>query len=127
MTRVTARAFPLNALIASVAMTSLIAGCRTTDDANANAGGTIVVVVPAEPKSLFPPKEATTQGAMVFTQIFDRLVNLGDDLNTRGDRGFVPNLAKSWSWAPDSMSIVFSLDSAARWHDGKPLVSEEVR
>jgi peptide/nickel transport system substrate-binding protein len=64
---------------------------------------------------------------MVFTQIFDRLANLGDDMNTRGDRGFTPNLAKSWTWAPDSMSIAFSLDSAARWHDGKPFVAEDVR
>jgi peptide/nickel transport system substrate-binding protein len=115
------------ALVASGATLFTVTGCGGADTPNGQAGGSVIVVVPAEPKSLFPPLEVTTQGSMVFTQVFDRLANPGDDLNTRGDRGFTPNLATSWIWAPDSMSIAFTLDSAARWHDGKPLVAEDVR
>ena len=28
-----------------------------------------------------------------------------------------------WTWAPDSLSIAFSLDPRARWHDGKPVTA----
>ena len=44
-----------------------------------------------------------------------------------GDKGFTPRLAKKWTWAPDSMSIAFSLDPRARWHDGKPVTANDVR
>lgn len=92
-----------------------------------DTGGTLIVTVPAEPSTLFPPLLSGTQGAAIVGVIFDRLAEIGNDLETYGDRGFQPRLATSWAWSTDSLSIAFSLDSLARWHDGQPVTAEDVR
>ena len=48
-------------------------------------------------------------------------------LTTIGDKDFTPQLAQKWTWAPDSLSIAFSIDPRARWHDGKPVTASDVR
>ena len=92
-----------------------------------DTGGTLIVTVPAEPSTLFPPLLSGTQGAAIVGVIFDRLAEIGNDLETYGDHGFQPRLATSWAWSTDSLSIAFSLDSLARWHDGQPVTAEDVR
>jgi len=87
----------------------------------------MIVTVPAEPSTLFPPLLSGTQGAAIVGVLFDRLAEIGDGLETYGDRGFQPRLATSWSWSNDSLSIAFALDSLARWHDGQPVTAEDVR
>jgi len=64
---------------------------------------------------------------MIVDNVYDRLADIGPDLNTRGDKGFTPHLARSWNWAPDSMSIAFAIDPRARWHDGQPVRASDVR
>ncbi len=90
-------------------------------------GGTLIAVVAREPSTLMPPYMSGSQEAAVISALFDRLADLGPALETNGDTGFRPRLAKSWQWAADSLSIAFTLDSAARWHDGKPVTAEDVR
>lgn len=60
-------------------------------------------------------------------QIFEPLADVGDSLNVIGDAGFVPQLADSWSWAPDSLSIAFHLNPRARWQDDVPVTARDVR
>ncbi len=109
----------------------IIAACggrdRPVDSPNADVGGTIVIVQPAEPSSLFPPNVAESQGLSVINAIFDRLAEIGPELETNGDAGFTPRLAQSWTWAADSLSIAFRLDPKARWHDTAPVRAEDVR
>ncbi|MFY7921820.1 MAG: ABC transporter substrate-binding protein, partial [Gemmatimonas sp.] len=103
--------------------------CSGTDgppDAPGEAGGTLIVVTPAEPSTLFPPRVIGTQGAAIIGAIFDRLAEIGPALETYGDEGFQPRLATAWRWAADSLSIAFMLDSAAHWHDGKPVRAADV-
>ncbi len=90
-------------------------------------GGTMIIAVPAEPTTLFPPLVTGTQGGAIVGVLFDRLAEIGDALETYGDRGFQPRLASSWTWSADSLSIAFALDSMARWHDGQPVRAEDVR
>lgn len=90
-------------------------------------GGTMVIVTPAEPRTLFPPRASGTQDLAVVASLFDRLAEIGPDLSTIGDSGFAPRLASSWDWAPDSLSIAFRLNPKARWHDGTPVRGEDVR
>src|SRR6202042_696556 len=59
--------------------------------------------------------------------LFDRLAEIGDRMNTIGDGGFQPELADRWAWSADSLSIAFHLDPRARWHDGVPVRSADVR
>lgn len=108
---------------------TLLASCNGDKTAGGDdVGGTMVIVQPAEPTSLFPPTEyGSTNGMAVMGAIFDRLAEIGPDLETNGDAGFQPRLATRWDWASDSLSIAFALDPKARWHDGKPLRAEDVR
>jgi peptide/nickel transport system substrate-binding protein len=59
--------------------------------------------------------------------LYDRLADIGDDLNTIGDKGFKPQLAERWEWGKDSLSIAFHLKPRARWHDGVPVRASDVR
>lgn len=102
-------------------------GGDTRPAVDRDTGGTMIVTVPAEPSTLFPPLMSGTQGAAIVGVVFDRLAEIGDQLETYGDRGFAPRLATEWTWSADSLSIAFALDSLARWHDGQPVTAEDVR
>lgn len=87
--------------------------------------GTIVVAAAAEPGTLFPP---ATRGDVEFSLaslIFERLATVGPEMNTFGDRGFVPELARSWE-SEDDRTILVHLDPEARWHDGVPVTAHDV-
>ena len=91
-------------------------------------GGTLIIALPGTGISpTFPPHSVDNMSRMVVDQLYDRLAEIGPDLNTVGDRGYTPRLAQRWEWAPDSMSIAFHLDPRARWHDGTPVRATDVR
>lgn len=111
-----------------LAILTITLACSSADRLATRAGGgTLVISTPGDPNSLFPPLVSTIQGRQVTDLVYDRLASLGDSLNTIGDRGFIPGLAKSWTWSSDSLSITFHLDPAARWHDGVPVTGSDVR
>ncbi len=90
-------------------------------------GGTLIFASPVDPTSVFPPFVTEQVGAAVIGLVFDHLADISNDLKTTGDKTFSPRLAKSWTWAPDSLSITYSLDPRARWHDGRPVTAADVR
>lgn len=108
-----------------LAMSAVVA-CRGTDRSNADAGGTVIMTVGAEPDALLPITTTSVAGNQVADIMFERLAEPGDSMNTRGDGGFEPELAESWSWAPDSLSIAFKIHPDAKWHDGKPVTARDV-
>jgi len=115
---------------ASVLMMSLAVGCsdRAGSADSGEPGGTMVVVTPGTGTSpMFPPYAADGIARMVADNVYERLAEIGPDLNTFGDKGFQPRLARSWEWAADSMSIAFRIDPRARWHDGRPVSATDVR
>ncbi|MGH7720456.1 MAG: ABC transporter substrate-binding protein, partial [Gemmatimonadaceae bacterium] len=117
--------------LAALALLSL--GCSARDDQQAGTpgagehGGTLVISSPADADILFPPLVGTIAGHQVADIIFERLAEPGEKLNTIGDVGFTGELAKSWTWSPDSLSIAFQLDPQARWHDGRAVRATDVR
>lgn len=119
------------AIVRCVPLVIVLAACRGADrpsaSTNAEAGGTMIIVQPAEPGSLFPPNVSDSQGLSVVNAIFDRLAEIGPELETNGDAGFTPRLAQSWAWSADSLSIAFTLNPNARWHDGAAVRAEDVR
>jgi peptide/nickel transport system substrate-binding protein len=123
MLRAVSRSLPIALL--------LLGACRDTGKARVaggeQTGGTMVIVQPFEPATLFPPKVTGTEGFVIIGALFDRLAEIGDDLNTSSDSGFTPRLATGWTWASDSLSIAFSLHPGIRWHDGAPLRAQDVR
>ena len=89
-------------------------------------GGTLVIATVGDPDHLVPPLVSSLQGAQIVAQLFDRLAEIGGKLNTVGDAGFEPRLARSWTWAPDSLLVRFAMDPRARWHDGRPVTARDV-
>ncbi len=106
-------------------LTCLVGACRDRDAGS--AGGTLVVSAGADAETLFPPLAIGNQGRAVTELIYDKLADIGPGLNTIGDAGFVPRLAKSWTWSADSLQITFHLDPAARWHDGRAVTARDVQ
>ncbi len=115
--------------IATLAAAGLGA-CRpesvTPAAAGSDVGGTVIVATAADPGLLLPPVAATTAGSAPIDQVYDRLADLGDSLNTIGDHGFRPRLSDRWTWAKDSLSVSFHLAPGARWHDGQPVRARDV-
>ena len=66
-------------------------------------------------------------GRQVAEQVYDYLAEVGPELNTVGDKGFIRRLARSWQWSADSLAIEFQLDPRARWHDGRKVTGNDVR
>lgn len=87
--------------------------------------GTAVIIVGAEPTAPVPGIGEGKANVDVADMLFLRLARMGPDLITSGDRGFVPELARSWT-RRDSLTLAFELDPRAVWHDGRPVVSRDV-
>jgi peptide/nickel transport system substrate-binding protein len=115
--------------VLTLSLAALIFGCSKTDARRSDSptGGTLIIAIPGDPIDLFPAFAGDQSGAAVRDLLFDRLALIGPDLGTFGDKGFTPQLAKSWTWSPDSMSIAFSIDPKARWHDGKSVTAADVK
>jgi peptide/nickel transport system substrate-binding protein len=124
--------FYMRSSFAVIAAAMLVTGCSSKErsqsaGAGGATGGTMIYAAPADAVDMFPPYVGDLVGRVVQDLIYERLAEIGPELQTIGDKGFSPLLAKSWTWAPDSLSIAFSLDPRARFHDGTPVTANDVR
>ena len=87
--------------------------------------GTAVAAFYSDATTLFPPIAETDLDYALSDQLFLKLADVGPEMNTERDNGFVPLLAKSWRFE-DPVTISFTLDPAARWHDGVPVRAPDV-
>jgi peptide/nickel transport system substrate-binding protein len=121
---------PMRTPLAALALAPLLAACpdasRESMDSG-STGGTVVIVSSAPGQTFLPQLIDDVLEKQVVDQVFDRLAEIGQELNTVGDAGFTPRLAERWEWAGDSLSIAFHLDPDARWHDGRPVRASDVR
>ncbi len=83
------------------------------------------VIVGADADVLFPPTMQGDVANAIVDLVFLKLADIGADLNTLGDAGFEPRLARSWSFE-DSLTISFTIDPRARWQDGRPVTAADV-
>ncbi len=95
--------------------------------ASGPTGGTLIFASPGDPTSVFPAFVTEQVGGAVLDLVFDHLADISNDLTTTATRLLRRGSRKSWTWAPDSLSITYSLDPRARWHDGKPVTAADVR
>jgi len=110
-----------------------ILGCTLLPASSATAqqaAPTSIVIVAGQDATM--PIPTLMEGAQgnqgnleIADQLFLRLAALGPTLQTTGDRGLVPQLARSWV-RRDSVTVAFELDPRARWHDGVPVTSRDV-
>lgn len=85
------------------------------------SGGTLRVVVSAEPQGLDP----TTNTAAVVDRIFynntyEGLVKLDRNGN------IVPGLAESWTFSADGLNWTFNLRQGVKFHDGSDFTADDV-
>jgi peptide/nickel transport system substrate-binding protein len=102
-------------------------GEKSAPPSNSSTGGTLIIATLGEPSDVLPPYVGDEDGRRVEDIVFDRLADIDSTLATKGDKAFSPRLAKKWTWASDSLSIAFSIDPTARWHDGQPVTANDVR
>ncbi|HEX6597764.1 MAG TPA: peptide ABC transporter substrate-binding protein [Gemmatimonadaceae bacterium] len=114
-------------LALAAAVMSACTGSEPSASATGDVGGTVVISLGGEVGTLLPGLVVSMTDRQVTDLLYDRLAEIGDDLNTIGDEGFTPRLAERWEWAPDSMSITFHLNPKAKWHDGQPVRASDVR
>ena len=85
-------------------------------------GGDLVAVSEIEPISLDPPFGNAQPADMdVFNLIYDKLFYL----DSKGE--MQPQLAQSWEFAKDGLSMVFKLRKGVKFHDGAPFNAQAVK
>ena len=106
----------------------LLFACVGTESPSGKTnGGTLVISTGGDPDLLIPSLLSSVQAAQITDQVYDRLADIGDSLNIVNDGGFTPRLADRWTWGRDSLSISFHIAPRAKWHDGAPVRSSDVR
>lgn len=82
---------------------------------------TVVIAVSGDPGHLNPAISTAGPLHAVAGSIFNGLIAL----DAKGEPQ--PDLARSWTLAADGLSVSFDLMPEVRWHDGKPLTSEDIK
>src|SRR3954451_9836272 len=121
---------PTAAAAVMLAGSLLIQSCKgseqSTSSGTGDIGGTLIISTAADAKTLLPQLYAGITDRQVTDLLFDHLADIGPELNSVGDKGFIPVLAQSWGWSVDSLSITFHLNPKAKWHDGKAVRASDV-
>lgn len=90
-------------------------------------GGTLVVASIADIDSVNEMLSANSRAAddvlyRIFSHLLDEQADFEDHPPT-----FAPELAESYEWSPDHLTLTFRLRKNARWSDGAPVTAEDVR
>jgi peptide/nickel transport system substrate-binding protein len=107
-------------------MAALVAGCGPHRTSAGAAAGTVVVATVQEPACIFPPLVGEAVGRDISDLIYERLADLGPGRATTDTSAYRPRLAVRWERL-DSLTWRFHLRPDARWQDGVPVTSEDVR
>ena len=89
--------------------------------ANAPAfGDTMIEASIGNVSSLIPNITSDQASRDVGTYMYNGLVTLGRDLE------IAPELATSWAFSKDCLTLEFKLHPGVRWHDGAPFTADDV-
>jgi len=114
-------------------ITVLLLSCSKKDNSDSNLsnkvysdkdivnGGNLIIGITGEPDGLNPLTAHTKNAKDIISLVYRRLADLNQDLVS-----FTPQLAKSWKYSNDSLSIQFDLRTDAFWHDNEKFNSEDV-
>jgi peptide/nickel transport system substrate-binding protein len=118
------------ALLALGAACGLWAGCSGEVEGGADEiaagkeppayGDTFIRASIADITALIPNITTDVSSHDVGGQIYDGLVRADRNLN------YVPQLAESWTFSKDCLTLTFKLRRDVKWHDGRPFTAEDV-
>lgn len=122
------------ALLLSFTMVfTLFAGCgktpKTSDNQGGNSsqtggvkkGGTLVLAQGAEPITLIPDGKPDDNDIMLEQNVFNRL------LKTNNNQEVILDLATGYEVSEDGLTYTFHLPKNVKFHDGKPMTSDDVK
>jgi len=90
-------------------------------------GGILHISHRETPPGLSIHEEATFSVNVPAMPIFNNLV-IYDQHKPQNSMGtIVPELADSWSWSSDNLSLTFKLHQGVKWHDGQPFTAKDVK
>jgi peptide/nickel transport system substrate-binding protein len=110
-----------------------LAALKTLPAAAAGREGTLLVLVGNGPNSMDIHRSGTNRPSyQLAVNLYDRLVTFGTKQAPDGSpmydyEDIQPELAESWSFADDGMSITFELRPDATFWDGTPVTAEDVK
>ncbi len=87
----------------------------------ASAASSLKVGLQDDPDFLDPARARSYTSRIVFASLCDKLIDTTPDLK------FIPQLALSWTWSPDSKVLTLKLRSGVTFHDGEPFDAEAVK
>ena len=109
------------ALVAGVAGATVLFGAVSQGLAQTpKKGGTLVLGLQGTPRHLVPAVQSGVATAVPGTQIFATPLRFDENWKPQ------PYLAESWSFSDDGKSLTLKLRKNAKFHDGKPITSEDV-
>ena len=112
---------------AILALLGLAAGCTgeaaVSEQTGTNTpayGDTLIEASIGNVSSLIPNITSDQASRDVGSFMYNGLVTLGRDLEIK------PELATSWAFSKDCLTLDFKLHEGVRWHDGAPFTAEDV-
>lgn len=122
----------LISLMSLILVLGMLVGCTSNTDEPAGTESPSTPATPAEEKVLivraygdpmsFNPDTIADDNAYPIVQnIFNRLVKLDSS------KQVIPDLATDWEVTNEGLTITFKLREDAKWHDGEPVTSEDVK
>lgn len=120
---------PAPATVALLACLSLIlAACgsgtqssQPAGSAGTGSGGTVKIGIAGAPDSLNPGDGLLTEAYQLYELVYDTPINL------TAEGHYEPELAKSWSVAADGLTWTLEIVDNAKFHDGTPLTSADIK
>ncbi len=109
----------MSLILAAVLISSRVSGLEVRA-AEPVKGGTLVIGTTQKARHLNPAVQSGTATAVPGTQVFATPLRFDENWQPQ------PYLAESWSVSDDGLSITLNLRKNARFHDGKPVTSEDV-
>ena len=90
-------------------------------------GGILHISHRETPPGLSIHEEATFSVNAPAMPIFNNLVIYDQHKPQNSMATIVPELADSWSWSSDNLSLTFKLHQGVKWHDGQPFTAKDVK
>src|SRR3989449_9969828 len=109
-----------SALVVSACSGAAQPGASTSQPGQPVAGGTVTIPIGADPTLNPWSPNAFVESLFINRVIFEGLTKPGKDLAP------APDLATSWTIAPDGLSWTFKLRDGVKWSDGKPFSADDV-
>ncbi len=107
-------------LSATIALALAVSGSATAQD---SSGGSVLRIGWAQDAATLNPFTGLDEEDYnVWAMNWDLLVNFDPK-----DLSPAPGIAQSWTVSDDKKTVTFKLDPDAKWSDGKPITSEDVK